>query len=166
MKSPGDSSHSLTVHNRQRFRRLNSRAILLAGETILAEMLVEYSIGIALVGTRSMAEANQRFLQHVGSTDVITFDYGSTPTRLHGDLLISVPDAWQQATEFLTTGEAELLRYMIHGFLHLQGYDDRSPMDLRRMKSVENRLARRHLPFASAFLSDSSQPVLPHPVRD
>ncbi len=142
----------LRVINRQRFQKLHLKGIAHACGEILNDLGVSYELGIVFVGIRTMADANQRYLQHSGSTDVITFDYGSKPNRLHGDLLISVPDAWKQALEFQTTGEAELLRYVIHGMLHLQGFDDQTPSARRQMKVRENQLVRRHFSAASGFL--------------
>ncbi len=148
-----ETHEGLRVINRQRFQKLQLKDIAHACGEILSDLGVSYELGIAFVGTRAMADANQRYLQHSGSTDVITFDYGSTSTRLHGDLLISVPDAWKQALEFQTSGEAELLRYVIHGMLHLQGFDDQTPSARRQMKVRENQLVRRHLSAASSFLA-------------
>jgi probable rRNA maturation factor len=54
-----------------------------------------------------------------------------------------VPEAVRQAAEFGTTWEAELLRYVIHGILHLRGYDDLEPAKRRVMKREENRLVRK-----------------------
>ena len=90
-----------------------------------------------------MAKVNWDFLRHEGSTDVITFDHGSTEGRLHGELFISVPEAVGQAEEFGTTWEEELARYVIHGLLHLHGYDDLEPAKRRVMKRHENRLVRK-----------------------
>ena len=90
-----------------------------------------------------MARVNWDFLRHEGSTDVITFDHGSTPERLHGELFISVADAVAQAAEFGTTWPEELARYVIHGLLHLRGHDDLEPAKRRVMKREENRLVRK-----------------------
>lgn len=156
MNTPWNADGRLNIINRQRFQKLNLTSIYHACHGILMDLGVSCELGVAFVGTRMMASANQRYLQHGGSTDVITFNYGSTPDCLRGDILISVPDAWRQALEFQTTGEAELLRYLIHGMLHLQGFDDLSPGDRRRMKARENHLVRRHLGAASSFLDTKS----------
>jgi rRNA maturation RNase YbeY len=54
-----------------------------------------------------------------------------------------VDDAIQQAKEFQTSWQAEVVRYAIHGVLHLLGYDDLKPHLRREMKREENRLVRR-----------------------
>lgn len=61
---------------------------------------------------------------------------------LNGELFICLDDAVKQAREFRTTWQGELVRYVIHGLLHLCGYDDLSPGLRRKMKREENRLVR------------------------
>lgn len=151
MRSERPSTNSLSIDNRQRFQRLNIGSMVAASEAVLSAMSVGYQIGVALVGSRAMAAANQRYLSHSGSTDVITFDYGSTPKHLIGDILVSVPDAWKHALEFGTTGEQELLRYLIHGFLHLAGHDDRTESLRSLMKADEERWLERFGHLAAGF---------------
>jgi rRNA maturation RNase YbeY len=62
---------------------------------------------------------------------------------LHGDLFICVEEAIRQARQFRTTWQAELVRYIVHGILHLQGYDDAAPGHRRVMKREEDRRMRR-----------------------
>ena len=120
------------------------------------------------VAAPEMARVNQTFLGHEGSTDVITFDHSdpvaadvrrlshpnapstkrSEPPHvgcyefLNGELFISLDDAVKQAREFRTTWQSELVRYVIHGLLHLCGHDDLKPAARRKMKRKENRLLR------------------------
>jgi len=92
---------------------------------------------------------NEMFLQHEGSTDVITFDHVEPGTRnvecetgLHGELFICVDEAVWQARRFRTTWQSEVVRYIVHGVLHLRGFDDRRVTERRRMKREEGRLLR------------------------
>lgn len=106
-----------------------------------------------------MARVNWQFLQHEGSTDVITFDYvaaevrrrnATTPQRirlltsaataLNGEAFICVADAVKQAREFKTSWQSEVVRYAVHAVLHLCGYDDLQAAERRVMKREENRL--------------------------
>jgi len=98
---------------------------------------------VQFVSARRSTELNGKFLQHEGPTDIITFDYGSTSQRLCGELFICVAEAIRQAGEFDTTWEEELRRYVLHGLLHLRGFDDLDPAARRTMKREENRLMRR-----------------------
>jgi rRNA maturation RNase YbeY len=70
----------------------------------------------------------------------------------HGELYISIDAAVAQARAFRTTWESELARYLIHGLLHLAGYDDHHPSARRRMKRAEDQLLRavaRRFPLCS-----------------
>ena len=129
-----------------------------------------FDLAIYLVRSPEMAQLNQKFLQHEGSTDVITFDYaderraGSLPAQrarqrardvgfanvvrqdacpaLHGEIFICLDDAVSQARRFRTTWTSELVRYAVHGILHLLGHDDSRPAARRKMKREENRLVK------------------------
>ncbi len=115
--------------------------------------LAHYSIGIRLVESAESARVNHEFVHHEGPTDVITFDYSGWPTAqplagvalvetagLHGELVICPTVAQLQAPLFKTTWTSEMVRYVVHGILHLQGYDDLDPTRRRLMKKEENRL--------------------------
>lgn len=148
---PPEGSSVLLIQNRQRTRAIDTdflRSILL--EVLATRLQVpHYEIGLHLVGAREMAAINREYLQHDGSTDVITFDHSDDPPdrpagragrSLHGEIYVSIPDAVAQAKVFNTTWREELIRYAIHGVLHLLGYDDLRPSARRVMKRAENRL--------------------------
>ncbi len=142
----------VVIRNRQRGWRVNTvrlrgLALQLLGEEL---GLADAEFGVHLVGERAMARLNWQWLRHEGSTDVVTFDHGegalSGPrrtARLHGECFISVDDAVRQAAEFGTSPDAELVRYVVHGVLHLLGHDDLESGARRTMKRAENRLVRR-----------------------
>jgi probable rRNA maturation factor len=99
-----------------------------------------------------MEEMNRHYLGHEGSTDVITFDYRagysggeSEGADLAGEIFISVADAVSQGEKFCRPWEEEVLRYMVHGVLHLRGYDDLEPVARKKMKAAENRLLKKLL---------------------
>ncbi len=60
-----------------------------------------------------------------------------------GELFVCVDEAMTQAKRFRCTWQAEIVRYIVHGVLHLLGHDDLKPEPRRRMKREENRLVRR-----------------------
>jgi len=121
--------------------------------TLLEEELelTSYQLAIHLVTAGKMAQVNGQFLQHSGSTDVITFDYRDgyaemaeqKAAELTGEIYISITDAISQAREFSTKWQEEVVRYAIHGVLHLRGYDDLASAKRAIMKREENRLLRR-----------------------
>ena len=146
---------AVQVRNRQRAHRINVELAREIARAVLEEELglKEYELAVHFVSAGKMAEMNEHFLKHRGSTDVITFDYrdgygelaelDSRNADLAGEIYISVGDAAAQAQEFSTTIPEELARYVIHGILHLRGFDDIEPASRRMMKREENRLVRR-----------------------
>lgn len=139
---PDAADTLVAVDNRQRTRPVRAAALRDLALAVLGRLGRTAELGVHLVPAREMARVNWDFLRHEGSTDVITFDHGSTARHLHGELFVSVADAVRQADEFGTRWDAEVARYVVHGILHLCGHDDLRP-DLRRaMKREENRLMR------------------------
>ena len=142
------NSSTIEIANRQRTRKINSRSLKKNVGELFAELkIAEAELGIHLVGAKEMAAVNWKFLRHEGSTDVITFDHLNSKlkiknSKLHGELFVCVDDAVKQAKEFGTTWQSEITRYIVHGVLHLRGYDDLKPQLRRVMKREENRLVR------------------------
>ena len=62
---------------------------------------------------------------------------------LHADIVVCVDEAAAQARRFRTTWQSELVRYIVHGILHLRGFDDRRPGQRRKMKRAEDRFLRQ-----------------------
>ena len=79
---------------------------------------------------------NQSYLNHDYYTDIITFDY-SEGDRLSGDLFISLETVKTNSIKFKTEYDEELRRVMIHGILHLCGYNDETPAKKRVMRMKE-----------------------------
>jgi len=137
----------LVVRNRQRVRRVNTPLLRRIVRSLLVEdvRLEAHELCIHLVGLVEMARVNRRYLDHAGSTDVIAFDHSEGEggsRRLHGEVFVCVDEAIFNASQFRTTWQSEVLRYIVHGILHLRGHDDKRPAARRRMKIEENRLLR------------------------
>jgi probable rRNA maturation factor len=135
---------TLTLRNRQRAYPLETRLLRPVFRALLEDLLhqEEFDLGIYFVGGAEITRLNETFLRHRGSTDVITFDYTDPgqPQSLHGEILICVHEALLQARRFRTSWHTELVRYGLHGVLHLCGFNDRGASDRRKMKHVEERL--------------------------
>ena len=98
-------------------------------------------LSILLVSDREMRALNRRWRGRDRPTDVLSFPQDDG--RLLGDVVISVDTARRQAAEQDTTLNRETGRLLIHGLLHLLGYDhERSPAEARRMQRRERALAR------------------------
>lgn len=103
-------------------------------------------LSIALSGNREIQELNAGYRKRNEPTDVLSFPSGETlptGTRILGDVVISVEQAEKQARERRKTLEEELESLLIHGILHLLGYDhERSPRDARIMRAMEKKVFR------------------------
>ena len=135
----------IVVANRQRTRRLDRKFIKQLTHGILIDLAVEnVELGLRFVSANEMARVHEQFMNISGSTDVITFDHGSKPpTTVHGEIFISIEDAIAQAHEFKMTWQSEVARYVIHGILHLLGFDDLQPVARKKMKQAENHLVEK-----------------------
>jgi rRNA maturation RNase YbeY len=133
---------SLVLRNRQRIRGIDLRLLRRIVRTLLDDALgvEQYDVGVFLIAAPEMTLNNETFLRHAGSTDVITFDYTAQNDFLHGEIFVCVDEAVVQARRFHTRWPSELVRYVIHGVLHLRGFDDRRPAARRKMKRKEDQL--------------------------
>ena len=137
-------SGDLALRNRQRARAVDLKVLRGVVLGLLADLAVEdFDLTIQLVGEAEMTRINETRLRHAGSTDVITFDYSAPRVPLVGEIFVCVDEALLQAGRFRTTWQEELLRYIVHGILHLRGYDDLRAAARRRMKREEGRLVKK-----------------------
>jgi rRNA maturation RNase YbeY len=165
------NTSTILIASRQRARKINRRLLKQIATGLLADLKIEKAdLGIQLVAAPEMTRLNEKFLQHAGPTDVITFDYcdktiGADVRRLlnqkpalqkrrretpyvvsykniHGEIFVCVDEAVLQARKFGTSWQSEVARYIVHGVLHLLGFGDSSANARRKMKLEENRRLR------------------------
>jgi len=114
------------------------RAVL-AGEDV-----ADYEISLAFVDNPTIHRLNQRYLQHDEPTDVLSFPLSeANASRLAGELVLGVEIAVEQAANRGHDVQVELLLYVIHGLLHLCGYDDREDADRIAMRERERHYLRQ-----------------------
>ncbi len=94
-------------------------------------------ISIIFCSDNYILDVNIRYLHHDYFTDVITFDY-CEGNKLSGDLFISIDSVRENSIEFGTEFDEELHRVIVHGVLHLIGYDDHTPEDQKIMRAKED----------------------------
>jgi probable rRNA maturation factor len=87
-----------------------------------------------LISDRRMALLHRKFLGQTGPTDVLTFQ--------HGEIFISVETARRNARAFGNSLMRELKLYIVHGLLHLHGFDDQTPSETRRIKTAQEKILR------------------------
>jgi probable rRNA maturation factor len=114
---------------------LDSRAGLFLGGCPPGELSVAFLTDAAL------AKLHGRFLADPTATDVITFE-GDPAHGTAGEICVSVDAAARHAGRSASAFSREVTLYVVHGWLHLSGYDDRSPGARRRMRGAEARAMR------------------------
>ena len=150
----------IRITNRQRARKIDVKRLKSAIQQTLDWQKVERAdIGVRIVGEVEMTRLNETYLQHAGATDVITFDYSGAvrlsakrlASRRHnpipapplfGEIVVCLDEAILQAKKFRCDWRQEILRYVVHGILHLLGHEDLHVASRRRMKLEENRIMR------------------------
>jgi probable rRNA maturation factor len=105
-------------------------------QVMAEEDIKDYEISLAFVDNPTIHGINKRFLEHDEPTDVITFPYSSGKV-LVVELVIGVEVALEQARVGGHEVDAELALYVIHGLLHLVGYDDKDAHDRKQMRVRE-----------------------------
>ena len=89
-------------------------------------------ISVLIVSDRRMASLHRQFMNESGPTDVITFQ--------HGEVFIGAETARRNARRFGSALTRELRLYVVHGLLHLRGFDDRDKASARKMEIVQRRI--------------------------
>lgn len=102
-----------------------------------SEIFTLGNISVIFCSDNYILDINQRFLQHDYFTDIITFDY-SEGRKISGDLFISVDSVRENSIEYGTEFLDELHRVIVHGILHLIGYDDHTDDEIKVMRSKED----------------------------
>lgn len=94
-------------------------------KTIETEKCFTGNVTYIFCSDNYLLDVNRKYLNHDYFTDVITFDYVKN-SKISGDIFISIDRITENAKIFNVSRENELLRVMIHGVLHLIGYDDQT----------------------------------------
>ena len=135
------------IKNLQRHRSLNKEGILkIAGHILSLLEQTKAELSIMFVGDRRMKQLNTQYRNIRRTTDVLSFESSIpfTPEdadNVLGDIVISVPKAEAQAEEYGAGFYDEITRLLIHGTLHLLGYDhEQTAYKARKMRKKEEEL--------------------------
>lgn len=133
----------IQIHQRDPKIRISEQELIELTRSVAGSIdLQAKSCEIIFVDDVTLAEMHAKFLDDPDKTDVITFDLGDEVTE--GEIYISTDRARAQAESYAVTAEEEVLRLIIHGLLHLKGFDDREKDDLLEMKKHENELVEKY----------------------
>jgi len=143
---------SVSVNNRQRRLRVSSPRLDAVARRALALLRrSDRELHVTVVGDREIGRLHTRYLGVQGPTDVLAFNMeGPGPSRLLGEVIISADTAARQAARVDVSLALELDLLLVHGLLHLLGYDDHEPRAARRMheraRQILSRVHRRPPP--------------------
>jgi len=145
----------ISITNRQRRVRLSIEPLRRRAEAILDKLSSsDKSIDIAIVGDRAMQALNRQFRNRNETTDVLSFPSGPSPeVDAHdflfaeevnhiGDIVVSLDEAQEQAEEDKVSLDVAIDRLIIHGCLHLHGFEHGAPAEATRMRRKENQLLK------------------------
>lgn len=126
----------------------------LSVDTTTVERLVHYVVeheggtlihlNVVLTDHQTVRELNRSYLDHDYNTDVLAFSLADTTSdsdenTVEGEVYVDLDTANERHEEFDTTFERESYRYVVHGLLHLLGYDDASQSEREEMRIREDR---------------------------
>jgi probable rRNA maturation factor len=127
------------VANEQSHLPIDAARLRMGVEVVLrGEQRSEAAISVAVVDDDAIHQLNREYLNHDYPTDVLSFVL-EDDLRLEGEIVVSAEYALRESASYKWTAENELLLYVVHGSLHLVGYDDHTAeqsAEMRRLESV------------------------------
>jgi probable rRNA maturation factor len=123
----------IDIANRQDRVAVPKALLRRAARTVLGDEACPGEISIAVLDDTETERLNRRFLGHEGPTDVISFCYSEPGEALSGEVIVNAECAERDADRRGHEARDELLLYLVHGLLHLVGYDDHTPAQRRVM---------------------------------
>ena len=139
------TSHTIEIADQQN-AEFDADPLISAIQMIADDHEIKRSeISVAIVDDPTIRTLNQQYLQHDYETDVISFvlDWDEDIGSLLGQLIVSTDTAAALAADVGSTMQEELLLYVIHGMLHLVGYDDKDPAAAIEMRAAEKEYLSR-----------------------
>jgi probable rRNA maturation factor len=127
----------VNIGNVEKFAKRAVRLCINIRREKRTELMRLKAILVWLISDRRMLRLHRQFLGQTGPTDVLTFQ--------HGEIFISVEMARRHAGMFENSLMREIQLYIVHGLLHLHGFDDRTPAEARKMMRAQEQILRRAL---------------------
>ncbi|MGH7198341.1 MAG: rRNA maturation RNase YbeY [Candidatus Omnitrophota bacterium] len=118
----------------------------IVARTLNAEKAQRRSVSVFLTNNKAIRKLNKRFLNHDYPTDVISFRLSPFPFNRDflGDLVVSVQTAKAVSKKLRIPFREELARYLVHGVLHLLGYEDGTKKDKIKMEGRQEFILRKY----------------------
>ncbi len=147
------SKQNVVICNRQRATAVCSKTLkhrFMAAINLLK--IPEADISLVIVNDKEIAELHEAWLGISGPTDVLSFDLSSpqqsqhtlhrNPNSIRGEIIASAETASREALVYHWSPDHELTYYLLHGLLHLKGYNDQTPSERISMRRKERALMR------------------------
>ena len=135
--------HNLAIHQVHSARSLDEETVRAAiARTVEGEGFTIQELNIVLADHAAVHDLNREWLGHDYETDVVSFildEAAPTQRFVDGEVYVDLDTAAERADEFGATFQQEALRYVVHGLLHLMGYDDATEKERAAMRALENR---------------------------
>jgi probable rRNA maturation factor len=134
------SPYQIALVNQQSGHLVSETQLVDAATAVLQDSAFSSAaISLAVVDDETIHELNRRHLDHDWPTDVLSFVLEGDGDHLEGEVILSADTAATVAEELGNRAAEEQLLYVIHGMLHLVGYDDKSDADAEEMRAAEAR---------------------------
>lgn len=145
---------SIEIANQQTALVVDEARLKQVAESVLRDGgIADGSLSIALVDDAAIHALNRKYLAHDDPTDVLSFVLEREGDHLEGEVIASTETALRAAADFGWPAEDELLLYIVHGTLHLVGYDDATDELRSQMRAAE----RKHLAALGLELREARQ---------
>ncbi len=149
---PPECPYQIQLANEQSSLHLDEPRLIEAIRSVLEDSdFQSASVSLAMVDDPTMHELNRQYLEHDYPTDVLSFVLEDDGLQLQGQLIVSVDTAIENAAQYGWSPAEEMLLYVVHGALHLIGYDDQLPEQREAMRIAES----THLQKLGIHVSDS-----------
>jgi rRNA maturation RNase YbeY len=134
---------------------LNKKSIRIIVSLLITDFELHLkNLEFNFVFAETMLKINKEFLGHNYDTDIITFDYSDETNNLDGEIFISLQEAEKNSKKYHVSIDNEVIRLLIHGILHLVGYDDTTLAKQRKMKKVENEYVLKYQRYAKGLIKN------------
>ncbi len=131
---------NIDIANEQAAHAIDEERLRRAVRSVLqGEQVAQATVSVAIVDDAAIHRLNRQYLQHDFTTDVLSFVLDRSANALEGEVIASIETAAAAARSFRSTIGDELLLYVVHGTLHLVGYDDQEPQAAATMRARERR---------------------------
>ena len=128
----------IDLNNQQTRHAIDSDRLIDAARRVLHGQGVQQgTLSIAVVEDATIHELNRRYLQHDYPTDVLSFLLDASPGQVVGEVVVSADTAAERCGSYGWTVQDELLLYVVHGVLHLVGFDDGTAAQRAAMRARE-----------------------------